>query len=114
MHQAQMLGHRLDALVRDQATKVTGNAAESTGAYARENAGKVSTATVRHAELISAAVSAATHPLGNSNALITVLRNPPPGLPAPTYQPLLVLLLAELTLADAIVTPSDHGGGHRS
>ena len=107
MHQAQMLGHRLDALVRDQATKVTGNAAESTGAYARENAGKVSTATVRHAELISAAVSAATHPLGNSNALITVLRNPPPGLPAPTYQPLLVLLLAELTLADAIVTPSD-------
>ena len=103
IHQAQMLGHRLDALVRDQATKVTGNAAESTGA----NVGKVSTATARHAELISAAVSAATHPLGDSNALIAVLRNPPPGLPAPTYQPLLVLLLAELTVADAIVTPSD-------
>jgi hypothetical protein len=103
VHQAQMMGRRVDALLRDPSTKVTGNADESI----RENTAKVSTTTARHAELISAAVSAATHPLGDSSALTTVLRNPPPGLPAPAYQPLLVLLLAELTAADTIVAPSN-------
>jgi hypothetical protein len=107
-HQAQALGHRLDTLVRDPLKEVAGYlAAESTGAHARENAEKVSPVTARHAELIKAAVFTATHTLGDSDALITLLRNPPPGVPAPTYQPLLVLLLAELTVADAIITPSD-------
>ena len=40
-----------------------------------------------------------------------MVRNPPPGLPAPSYQPLLVLLLAELSAADAIVTPSGQAVG---
>lgn len=111
MHQAQLLGHRLDTLVRDHAQKATGNAGddatEGTGGNALENAGKVGAATARHAELISAAVYAAEHPLGDSSALTAALRNSLAGLTAPAYQPLLVLLLAELTVADATVAPSD-------
>jgi hypothetical protein len=111
MRQALLLGHRLDTLVRNQAQKATGNvsedATEAAGANAPENAGKVSAATARHAELISAALYAAEYPLGDSSLLTAVLSNPVVGLTAPVYQPLLVLLLGELTVADATVTPSD-------
>lgn len=111
MHQAQLLKHRLDTLVRDQAQKATGSvgedATETTGANAPENPGKVSAATARHAELISAAVYAAEHPLGDSSGLTAILRNPVAGITAPAYQPLLALLLAELNVADATITPSD-------
>jgi hypothetical protein len=111
MHQAQLLSHRLDALMRARTQNTTQNVDEntpnSTPANASETAGKVSSAIGRHADLVSAAVTAAQHPLGDSSALSTALRNAPAGQSAPAYQPLLVLLLAELTVAEATVTPSD-------
>ncbi|WP_204000412.1 hypothetical protein [Virgisporangium aurantiacum] len=64
--------------------------------------------TAWHLQLIAAAVTAATHQLADSSALITALRQPlPAGVEVPTYQPLLVLLAAELTYADAVITPQD-------
>jgi hypothetical protein len=106
LDQARLLGHQLDELVRRQAQNTRTKAADSTGSEAPETVG-ISAATARHAELIRAAVTGAIHPLGDSGALITVLRNPPAGLTPPTYQPLLVLLLAEMTLADVVITPPD-------
>lgn len=103
LHQARQLDHRLYELVRAQVQNTTANAADSTGESAPENGG-VSAATARHADLIRAAMTAAAHPLGDSPELITVLRNSPAGLIPPVYQPLLVLLLGELTLADVIIT----------
>jgi len=107
MHQARLLKHRLDTLVRDQAQKATQSAGEDATETTPENAGRVSTATARHAELISAAVYAAEHPLGDSTALAAALRSPVAGLTTAPYEPLLVLLLAELNVADATITPSD-------
>ncbi|MEU0558775.1 hypothetical protein [Dactylosporangium sp. NPDC006015] len=60
-------------------------------------------------QLISAAVFAVMHPLADSNELTNALRHPPAGVEPPTYQPLLVLLAAELTVADAII----NGPGER-
>jgi hypothetical protein len=111
MHQAQLLSHRLDALVRARTQNTTQNVDEnapnSTPANVSDNAEKVSSAIGRHAELVRAAVTAAQHPLGDSSELSAVLRNSSAGPPAPAYQPLLVLLLAELIIADVTVTPSD-------
>jgi hypothetical protein len=93
MDQARSLERHLDALVRDDA----------------RGTGVKTPAMIRHAELISAAVYAAEHPLADSSALASALRNPPPDLHIPGYQPLLVILLAELTAADMIAAPADYG-----
>lgn len=89
MHQASYLRYQLDKLVRD-----TSDAA-------------VDAATARHVRLISAAVTAAEHPLGDSDDLVGVLRDPPAGMAPPDYQPMLVLMLAELSPADAVISPPD-------
>jgi hypothetical protein len=102
LHQARQLDHQLSALMRAEAQTTIVSAADSTTESSPENGG-AGTAMARHAQLIHAAVAAAVHQLGDSRELITVLRNPPAGLTPPGYQPLLVLLLAELTLADAII-----------
>ncbi len=106
LHQAQQLDHQLYELVRAQAQNAMANAGDSMGESAHENGG-VNAATARHAQLIRAAMTAAAHQLGDGRELITVLRNPPAGLTPPGYQPVLVLLLAELTLTDVIITPPD-------
>jgi hypothetical protein len=85
--QAQSLRHRLESL--SGAPKA------------------IDTSTARHAQLIAAAVDAATHPLGDVDGLLTVLRNPPPDIAEPTYRPLLVLMLAELRMADNVFNPPD-------
>jgi hypothetical protein len=99
IHQAQLLNHRLTAAVRSKAANA--------GSQSDPGIGKDSKIAARHAELINAALTAALHPLGDSNALRTVLRNPSADLAAPIYQPLLVLLLAELAAADILLTPVD-------
>jgi hypothetical protein len=110
MHQAQLLGRRLETLLRDQTEKTVRNACEnateSLGANPFENANGMTTVAARHGELISAAIYAAEHPLGDIGGLAAVLRNQPASLTAPPYQPLLVLLLAELTVADVTITPA--------
>ncbi|MEU0962641.1 hypothetical protein ACIBSS_30865 [Micromonospora aurantiaca] len=87
MHQAGYLRHRLDKLARDAAA--------------------VDTATARHVLLINAAVTAAEHPLGGTSELLRVLRDSPANVEPPDYQPLLVLMLAELSMADAVINPPD-------
>lgn len=72
-----------------------------------ENRQPLDPAVARHAELVDAAMSAVNHPLGDTNALVTTLREPPDERGAPPYQPLLVLLLAELTAAAAVTSPSE-------
>jgi hypothetical protein len=118
MHQAQLLGRRLDML-RDQTRKATLNTNDGTperiGSTA-EDAENVYKAVSRHSDLVGGAVYAVEHPLGDSSALTAALRNPPGELTPPAYQPLLVLLLAEMAVADATVTPSgqlvaDEAGG---
>jgi len=106
MHQARLLGHRFDAPLRSLPGTVAGNDGERSGASAGRNAAN-GTVIALHTELIRGAVATATHPLGDSCALIAALRNRPSGVTAPAYQPLLVLMLAELTAADAIVTGPD-------
>jgi hypothetical protein len=109
VHLARSLSHILDPRAPQQPpTSVAGPG--STGSPARSG-GPPSAATVRHAELISAAVTAATHQLADSSALITALRRAPADLDPPEYQPLLVLLAAELTYADTIITSSDQPTG---
>lgn len=87
MHQAQLLSHQLDTLMRARTQNTTQNVDEntsnSTPANASEIAGKVSSAIGRHAELVGAAVTAAQHPLGDSSQLSTVLRNSPPARQGP-------------------------------
>jgi hypothetical protein len=107
MHQAQLLNQRLAALVHGEPLRAMGNAAESTDTIVPDATEELSIAASHHAELISAALYAAEHPLGDSSALALVLRNPPAGLTAAAYQPVLVLLLAELAVADATVTPGN-------
>ena len=86
LDEARRLAHRLDALARVP---------------------DPSAGTVQHAGLLRAAVSAATHPLGETTALLAALRNLPTDPDAPSYMPLLVLLLAEFTAAQATIAPSD-------
>ncbi|MCZ4587662.1 hypothetical protein O4328_28910 [Rhodococcus opacus] len=57
--------------------------------------------TKRHAALISAAVRGYQDVLGDMDELLDVLNDTSSGVPAPPYQPLLVLLLAESMLIDA-------------
>jgi hypothetical protein len=102
LHQARDLDHLLVQLVRSPAVA---NAAPTSNDERTSDG--VSAATARHAELIDSAVPAAMHQLADSSGLAAVLRKPPAGLAAPRYQPLLVLLLGELTLADAIITPPE-------
>lgn len=99
MHQARRLAHRLDALARGQHPNST-HAPDADGEVE-----KVSTS--RHAELVRAAVSAAEHPLGDTTALLRALRGLPPEAEAPAYLPLLVLLLAELTTAEATAASTE-------
>ena len=108
-HQGQLLGRRLDALVQTQAQKAkeAGDPSGDAAAPDVSGAGAPSTAMARHADLISAAVRVAQHPLNDRGALATLLRTTPPGLDPPDYQPLLVLLLGEMILADAVVTAPD-------
>lgn len=61
----------------------------------------------QHVELVDAALSAAGHPLGDTSALAKKLRHPPGAVGPPPYQPLLVLLLAELTVAAATIGPAE-------
>ncbi|MFI5541920.1 hypothetical protein ACIA5H_36700 [Nocardia sp. NPDC051900] len=60
----------------------------------------------RHGELIEAAVDATVHPLPATSKLRTALRRALADSAPPDYQPLLVLLLAEMTHAEAILAPS--------
>lgn len=100
MYQAQQLNHRLHMLVLGHPQ----NATDSSPSNENAAAGTVSTVTRRHVELISAAVHAAEYPLGDSSTLTGVLRTPD-GPTATPYQPLLVLLLAELRVVDTTITP---------
>lgn len=68
-----------------------------------QGGGKASPTVMRHAALIRAAVDTAEHPLGANDALLDVLRDAPASMPAPEYQPMLVLLLTELNAADAVI-----------
>jgi hypothetical protein len=108
--QAQRLSHRLKALARDHAQKARQDAgdgpADSTRTKLLNDADVGRATTARHAELIEAAVYTAGHPLGDSSWLTRLLRKSS-GVAVPAYQPLLVLLLAELTMADATIAPSD-------
>ncbi|MGW1901693.1 restriction endonuclease [Streptomyces hirsutus] len=90
-HQAQILSHVLDELARKAATANTPRAA----------------ATARHAALITAAIQDAAHPL-TLGRLQAALANGT-AEPAP-YQPLLVLMLAEYTLATQPHTLEDLDG----
>jgi hypothetical protein len=83
---------------------------DGTGSPARSG-GPPSAATRRHSELITAAVDAATHQRADSSALITALHHAPADLNPPGYQPLLVLLAAELSYADTIITSPDQPTG---
>jgi hypothetical protein len=69
--------------------------------------GPVDVSTARHVRLIDAAVTAAEHPLGESGDLVDALHDALATMAPPEYQPLLVLMLAELSLADAVITPPD-------
>jgi hypothetical protein len=107
--QAQMLRHRLDILLRQQGKKhqeAPGGDAAAGGKSVSPGSEAVSEATRRHVDLVAAATQAAGHPLGDLNALATALRGQPAGLTPPDYLPLMVLQLAELTVADTTVTPS--------
>ena len=91
--QAEQFRFALSGHIRDHAVKTGGHA--------------VDPAVARHTDLVDAAMSAVKHPLGDVTALATTLRQPPNGMDPPPYQPLLVLLLAELTAAAAVTAPSE-------
>jgi hypothetical protein len=99
LNQGQQLRHQLEQMMRGRASKLHGT----------DGAG-VSAATARHAQLARVALTAATHQLADSSALVDALRDAPSGLTAPEYQPLLVLLAGELIVADTIITPLDMAG----
>jgi hypothetical protein len=107
LHQAQLLDRRLDLLVRSQPQEASGNGAQVRIGNIQQTIGKLSPSAARHAALIGAAIATAKHPLGADSRLVNLLRNPPAGVTAPEYQPLLVLLLGELTQANAILNPAD-------
>ncbi|MFI6396588.1 hypothetical protein ACIBED_00565 [Rhodococcus coprophilus] len=86
---AERMSRRLDKLVgEDIVSKVAG--APPIG----------SPVAVRHAQSIRAAVDVTQDLFGDTEELISVLRNPPAKIPSPDYQPLLVLFLAESMLVD--------------
>lgn len=93
LDRARRLSHRLDIRVGRH---------PDPGATARV---EPSAAAARHAEVIRAAIYAAEHPFGGNTPLLQALRGAPAGVAAPQYQPILVLLLAELAAADAVHTP---------
>jgi hypothetical protein len=97
MRQAELLKHRLNELSR-QHESADGNASSVTS-------DSTDPLVTHHAKLIEDAVYAADHPLGETTELRTSLCGGPVGISAPAYQPLLVLMLAELTIADATVAP---------
>ncbi|MEX1009655.1 MAG: hypothetical protein WD271_17690, partial [Acidimicrobiia bacterium] len=93
LHQARLLSHRMNDLIRSDSEDVVAER---------------SPVATTHAELISAAVYTAEHPFGHNNELLRLLANTPDGVAVPEYQPLLVLLLAELAAADGVAaTASD-------
>jgi hypothetical protein len=57
--------------------------------------------------IIGAAVAAATQPLGETCDLVGVLRDAPASMAPPDDQPPLVLMLAELSPADAVINAPD-------
>ncbi|MEU6312866.1 hypothetical protein [Streptomyces sp. NPDC047014] len=69
---------------------------EKLASEVRASGAELSAGAQRHARLVSAAVGGVVHPLGDFEALRTVLEEP---ADAPAYQPLLVLLLTEHLLA---------------
>jgi hypothetical protein len=109
MHQAQLLGSRLDSLVGEAPGQpnvgVGENAALINGELGVVQFAEVSNSNADQAKLIRAAINAVEHPLGNSNALASALRDP--RTQHSGYRPLLILLLAELTSADASVAPPE-------
>lgn len=108
VHRAESLSRRLDALAHDRAAGGAGERLlEDATAGAADEAGPEGAARARHAEIIRAAVHLARHPLYDRGALVDLLRAAPPDSALPGYQPLLVLLVAETMLADAITTPPD-------
>lgn len=105
IYRAESLSHRLNKAVRDRTQDTTQNANEDT--TCTNTSATVGVTLARHAELIDVAVRAVRHPLGDSGALSMVLREPAAELTAPVYQPLLVLLMAELAVLDATVAPCE-------
>jgi hypothetical protein len=108
--QAEQFRFALSVHLRDSVLKAEQNGQDahaSPGIDPAQGGHAVDPAVARHAELVDVALSAVNHPLGDVTALATTLRDPPNGLSPPRYQPLLVLLLAELTAAAAVTAPSE-------
>lgn len=111
VHQAESCTRRLDAPMRDRAAGGAGGHQPGGATPGVVNqTDQVGADQARHIMLIRAAVRLAQHPLSDRGALVDLLRTAPQDVTAPGYQPLLVLLVAETFLADAISTPSDQPG----
>lgn len=107
--QAEQFRFALREHLRDHVLRAERNGQDASGSPGTDAAGSgqaVDPAVARHTELVDAALLAVNHPLGDS-ALSWTLRHPPSGIGPPPYQPLLVLLLAELTVTAAVIAPSE-------
>lgn len=100
---ARSLAYRLEGVARRLTQKRDGDTphGEATEAFSSETIESVRA----HTELISTAIHMAEHPLGEKSALEAALQSLPDF--EADYRPLLVLLLAELTMASALVEPTN-------
>lgn len=111
VHEAEALSRRLDEIVEQQRQRgnpggALDDGAGEPGAEGQAAEGQAAREVARHARLVRSSLSCVRHPLGDCDELVIALREPDAYLGPTDYEPVLVLLLGELTAADEAATPT--------